>query len=92
MNFPITSIVWGMIQVALLCGVALILAWIVGGRRPQVISAILGGCCLACFDSWNIDLVATIAVVCDSKINLSCKQACCTNSIDNCVRYFETDY
>ncbi len=47
MSLPLTSMAWGMIQITLLCGGALTLAWLLGGRRPQVTTAVLSGCCLA---------------------------------------------
>ncbi|MEQ1831139.1 MAG: hypothetical protein ABL921_34655, partial [Pirellula sp.] len=47
MNLPLTSMAWGMIQITVLCGGALTLAWLLRGRRPQVTTAMLAGCCLA---------------------------------------------
>ena len=41
------SIAWSFIQITLLCTLSLIVAWSLRGRRPQLVTAILAGACIA---------------------------------------------
>ena len=47
MSFTTVSIAWAFLQISLLCLLALSAAWALRGRRPQLVSAILAGTCLA---------------------------------------------
>ncbi len=47
MNISTLSIAWAFLQISLLCSLALVVAWSLGGRRPQLVTAILAGTCLA---------------------------------------------
>ena len=47
MNITAISIAWAFLQIALLCSIALSFAWSLRGRRPQLVTAILAGSCVA---------------------------------------------
>lgn len=47
MNVDLVSIIWGCLQIGGLCGVSLSIAWLLGGQRPQAVTAMLAGTCLA---------------------------------------------
>jgi hypothetical protein len=57
MNVDLVSVVWGCLQIGGLCGVSLSIAWLLGGRRPQLVTAMLAGACLATL------LLAVVALV-----------------------------
>jgi beta-lactamase regulating signal transducer with metallopeptidase domain len=47
MSFTAVSLAWAFLQITVLCGVSLTLAWMLRGRRPQFASALLTGACVA---------------------------------------------
>lgn len=47
MSFTPVSLTWGFLQITILCGVFLTLAWALRGRRPQFVTALLTGACVA---------------------------------------------
>ncbi len=57
MNVELVSIVWACLQIGGLCTVSLSIAWLLRGRRPQLVSAMLAGTCLATL------LLALVALV-----------------------------
>lgn len=57
MSLTAVSLAWAFLQITVLCGVSLTLAWALRGRRPQFASALLTGACVA---SVFLALVATM--------------------------------
>ena len=57
MNVTAASIAWAFLQIAMLCSITLLIAWALRGRRPQFVTAILAGTCIASL------LLATISIV-----------------------------
>ncbi len=57
MNLTAISIAWAFLQIALLCSLSLIVALLLRGRRPQLVTAMLAGTCIASL------LLAMISVV-----------------------------
>ena len=57
MNLTAISIAWAFLQIALLCSLSLIVALLLRGRRPQLVTAMLSGTCVASL------LLAMISVV-----------------------------
>lgn len=47
MSITTVSIAWAFLQIALLCLLALCVAWALRGHRPQLVTAILAGTCVA---------------------------------------------
>jgi beta-lactamase regulating signal transducer with metallopeptidase domain len=47
MSFTAVSLAWAFLQITVLCGVSLTIAWTLRGRRPQFASALLTGACVA---------------------------------------------
>lgn len=47
MSLTAVSLAWGVLQITILCGVFLTLAWSLRGRRPQFVTALLTGACVA---------------------------------------------
>ncbi len=48
MILPLASIIWGMVQINLICAITLLITMLLRGRRPQFASALLAGCCIHC--------------------------------------------
>lgn len=57
MMLPMASAFWALIQISLLCGMAIAVAWVLRGRKPQWTSAFLNGVCVA---SMALGLLALI--------------------------------
>ncbi len=47
MNITAVSIAWAFLQITILCSFSLAAAWILRGRRPQFVTAMLAGACVA---------------------------------------------
>ncbi|XZE19053.1 M56 family metallopeptidase [Pirellulaceae bacterium SH449] len=46
MNLPCVALAWALVQISILCSLALVVAWVMRGRKPEFTSAILSGTCL----------------------------------------------
>jgi beta-lactamase regulating signal transducer with metallopeptidase domain len=57
MNINLISIAWAFLQIAFLCSLSLVVAWSLRGRRPQLVTALLSGTCIASL------LLAMVSVV-----------------------------
>lgn len=68
MNFTAISIAWSFLQITILCSFSLTAAWLLRGRRPQIVTAMLAGACVASL------VLAAIAIVPTCQWSLASQQ------------------
>ena len=74
MNINLISIAWAFLQIALLCSLSLVVAWSLRCRRPQLVTALLSGTCIASL------LLAMVSVVPKFQWTLAMDDAATTTS------------